>query len=80
MFTVAYCSLLYVNTVHVPFSEADSSDYMLKARTEGLETSSSSDDDDDWVQFNIQESEGHVMRARLSVKYKLIHRASANWF
>ena len=62
MFTVAYCSLFYDNVVHVPFSKGDSRDYMLKARTEGLEAAASSDDDDDWVQFNIQESEGHVYK------------------
>ena len=61
--------------------EADkSSDCMLEAQIHGLEAASG-DDDDDWVQFNIQESEGDAMRARLAVKYKLLHtllrRASA---
>ena len=55
--------------------EDESSDYMLEAQIEGLEAAApSSDDDDDWVQFNVKDIVGDVMRGRLAVKYKLLHK------
>jgi hypothetical protein len=52
----------------------ESSDCMLEAQIEGLDAAAAADDDDDLVQFNLRDIVGDAMRARLSEKYKLLHK------
>jgi hypothetical protein len=59
---------------HAHMEKDESSDCMLEAQIEGLDAAAAADDDDDLVQFNLRDIVGDAMRARLSEKYKLLHK------